>query len=1034
MTAAAADGLCPYKGLIPYTEQDAAFFFGREQDQAIITANLMSTRLTVLYGPTGAGKSSVLRAGVAHALNVYAQQTTADDGQPDVAVLVFNNWRDNPLTALAGAIHTTITKALRAADRPGVDETLQLDLEAALERWARHFKGELLIILDQFEEFFLYHAQEDGPGTFAVEFPAIVNRADLHVNFVLSLREDALSKLDRFKGRLPQLFDNYLRMPRLTRAAAREAIIRPLDEYNRRQPDRRGFMSIEPALVEAVLEQVQTGRVTLARAGSGGGEPVATAEAGQSIETAYLQLVLIRLWNEELRQGSHQLRLRTLNALKGAENIVRTHLDTVMSGLQPDARDTATEVLRYLVTPSGTKIAYTAADLAIYAKTPVARLTPVLESLTGSGVRILRTVEPPPDQPQATRYEIFHDVLAQAVLDWCARYEQEKEKRRLQTEIAQVQQQAQQTLLEQQQQAQQTLREQQRAQELLDARKLAEAEKRRAEDQARAAQQLRRRNRLVSGAALVAGLMALAALVFGVLAGQSRSAAQAANDLSGASLRTANAANTLSSANLGTAQAASTEAIRQANLALTNGLAAQTAQAAQATAVIESTNNAAQAATSGAYIISTLNAQAAGTAAAGTPDFAATSVVEQSQLDEAESKRLAGLSGEFVSSGDQRLALLLAVEAYNTFSSQAATDALLAALDVNAAYSLEPLPGLDRMLNGKIYAVAFSPDGRTLAAVSDAGEILEQPLGGNAALQYRNDQPGRLFAVAYSPDGLLLAVGSDVSAASNVWEAAGVSNGKPVRPLGESADWLLSVDFNPQDSGLLALGRVGSDIFLWDWGRASLAARLSGHRDDVWSVAWSPNGKRLASGSADGTVRLWEGASGAPAAILEGHSDVVRSVAWSPDGTLLASGSRDNTILLWDGATGNRLALLKGHTGEVRSVAFSPDGKLLASGGADQLILVWNVADQSIVAEIKNNDNAVTSLAFTTLNGEVLLAAGSYDQTLKLYRVQGDQLQSDGPLTAQACGRAQSNFTVEEWFRFFSVDYRVTCPEYSAGS
>ena len=71
MSRAPADGGCPYKGLIPYTEQDAAFFFGREQDQAIITANLMSTRLTVLYGPTGAGKSSVLRAGVAHEYAIY---------------------------------------------------------------------------------------------------------------------------------------------------------------------------------------------------------------------------------------------------------------------------------------------------------------------------------------------------------------------------------------------------------------------------------------------------------------------------------------------------------------------------------------------------------------------------------------------------------------------------------------------------------------------------------------------------------------------------------------------------------------------------------------------------------------------------------------------------------------------------------------------------------------------------------------------------------------------------------------------------
>jgi hypothetical protein len=137
-----------------------------------------------------------------------------------------------------------------------------------LEAWTKRLNGELLIILDQFEEYFLYHAQEDGEHTFAVEFSRAVNNVTGELPG--GLREDALSKLDRFKGRIPILFDNYLRIAHLTREAARNAIEKPLEEYNRRQATEAERVTIEPALVEAVLSQVQTGRVTLAREGSGG--------------------------------------------------------------------------------------------------------------------------------------------------------------------------------------------------------------------------------------------------------------------------------------------------------------------------------------------------------------------------------------------------------------------------------------------------------------------------------------------------------------------------------------------------------------------------------------------------------------------------------------------------------------------------------------------------------------------------------------------------------------------------------------------
>ena len=181
-----------------------------------------------------------------------------------------------------------------------------------------------------------------------------------------------------------------------------------------------------------------------------------------------------------------------------------------------------------------------------------------------------------------------------------------------------------------------------------------------------------------------------------------------------------------------------------------------------------------------------------------------------------------------------------------------------------------------------------------------------------------------------------------------------------------------------------------SVITLANAGQFAQLCTLEGHTSGVYSVAWSPDGKTLASGSGDGTIILWKADSGEKLRTLEGHTRGVRSVAWSPDGKTLASGSYDNTIILWAADSGAQLRTLEGHTDWVRSLAWSPDGTTLASGSYRTIIL-WDADSGAKLRTLEGHTEGVRSVAWSP--DGTALASGSDDGTIILWKADSGEWQ-----------------------------------------
>jgi WD40 repeat protein len=978
----------PYKGLAPFqdSELDALLFFGRERESAIIAANVLAARLTVLYGPSGVGKSSVLRAGVAHGLRRQAGANVEERGHPEFVVVVFEGWSDDPIASLRAAVRDELAAQFGTAL---LDERQDESLADALQRWTDTLACDLLLFLDQADEYFLY---QDAQAGFAEELPELVTRSGLRVRVLLALRDDALAKLDRFKGRIPNLFSNYLRLDHLDAVSAHDAIVKPVQRWNELTGN---DVDVEPGLIERVLDETAAGKVDLGE--SGRGLAVGQRTTGR-IEAPYLQLVLERIWNEERAAGSSRLRAETLARLGGAEAIVRTHLRRAVEELSPEEKDVAADVFRYLVTPSGTKIAHGVRDLAEYASVAEQRLMPVLAALGRE--RIVRSVDGA--NGDGRRYEIFHDVLGDAVLAWRRERELDRERRR-------------------------------------------------------AALRHRRLAFLSTGALLALAAMTAVAIYAFSQRSEARSAAREAQARELAARAAASLTDDpLESVELA-ARAARLEPTGATETVLRDALL--TSRVRQILSAGRGPVNAAAYDPSSSLVVTADEDETArifSTATGATLAILRHDGPVTDATFSADGKLVATASRDRTVrlwSPEGRALRTLRHDAAVLDLALSADSALL--LTTTAAGTVhawrlkgershqvfrEPGPG----------RVAISRDGRFAAVVGADRFARVYDLAAGAPL-YELRHEGQVLSAAFGPRKEMLATGSaDWSA--RTWD---LRRGREAYRLRGHFGRVVDVAVSPQGQ-FVATASADGTARVWDVAteRGALVSILMGHTNQVRSISFSPRGLYVVTASRDGTARVWKTDRGNPVAVLAGHHgalggavfghttrrvltysedgtarlwdpgvtpelrvvahqrspftglDVVgdgrlvvttdtggtariwhrkgRSLAlplagvhdvrFSPDGSLVATASGDHTARIWtvDGSLRRTLR----HPSAVLAVAFSPDGRRLVTAGSDRIVRLWRVRDGKRERVLRPDRGAIVEVSFSP-DGRQLVTAGS---------------------------------------------------------